>query len=125
MMQGGNIPLNPFATREPSVSNKPEQDTAFEEMIVERSSKLISKNKTPKKKAFKGFGENDAVETKVSILSKIPENDEKLTEEIKLPPSITFANLQEEESKVIDNLNDNASKSKRSQTKKKFFFDDD
>jgi len=122
MIRDSTSSFNSFGNKESVLSKQSEPDTGFEEMIVERSSKLVAKSKKPKRKAF-GGGE-DNVESKVSIISTNSENVEK-NSLVSLPTKKTFDVIPEEDHKVNETKAVVEPIHKSSVSKKKFFFDEE
>ena len=119
MMRDSSSSFNPFDNKKSVITTQSEADNGFEGMIVERSSKLITKNKKPKRKAFGG---EEKVDSKVSIISTTSENVEKKSV-VNLPSNNLFEVILEENEKVVESNEPVVHKS--SVSKKKFFFDEE
>ncbi len=122
MIRDSTSSFNPFGNKESVLTNQSEPDTGFEEMIVERSSKLVTKSKKPKRKAF-GGGE-DSGDSKQSIVSTLSENVEKKPVESQTKKNI-FEVIPEEDHKVNEIKAVLEPVHKSSVSKKKFFFDEE
>jgi hypothetical protein len=115
-MRGSDPQINPFNGKDSTITSKSEHDSSYEDMIVDRSSKLVNKNKKPKRKAF-----GDKTDNRISVLS----NTEEKPSQPELPKANTFNIIPEENEHEINILDMKPKKHKPSESKKKFFLDDD